>query len=115
MNTPKKIAVIGSGIAGLTSAWLLSKHHQVTLYEKNDYIGGHTNTRPAQFGKEVVWADTGFMVFNHQTYPNLVKFFKKLGVETIETDMSFGVSLGKGKFEFSSDNVFIQKRNLFPV
>ncbi len=111
MHDKKQIAVIGSGIAGLASAWLLSKQYQVTLYEKNDYIGGHTNTRPAQFGEKEVHVDTGFMVFNHQTYPNLVKMFEHLGVETVETDMSFGVSLNRGKFEFSSDKVCVQKRN----
>ena len=113
MEDKKKIAVIGSGIAGLASAWLLSKKYEVTIYEKNDYLGGHTNTRPAQFGREVVWADTGFMVFNQKTYPNLVKMFEHLNVETVETDMSFGVSLGRGEFEISSDKIFLQSKNLF--
>lgn len=106
-----KIAVIGTGIAGLASAWILSQEHEVLLYEKNDYIGGHTNTRPAQFGEKTVLADTGFMVFNQRTYPNMVKMFEYLGVETIKTDMAFGVSANGGAFEFSSDDVFVQKKN----
>ncbi len=107
-----KIAVIGSGMAGLASAWILSQKHDVTLYEKNDYIGGHTNTRTATFGTETVLADTGFMVFNHRTYPNMVKMFEYLGVETIMTDMAFGVSANGGEFEFTSDNIFVQKKNM---
>ncbi len=107
-----KIAIIGTGIAGLASAWILSKEHAVTVYEQNDYVGGHTNTRPAAFGEKTVYADTGFMVFNQRTYPNMVKMFKYLDIETVKTDMAFGVSAKGGAFEFTSDNVFEQKRNL---
>lgn len=110
-----KIAVVGTGISSLVSAWILSQEHDVTVYEKNDYVGGHTNTRPAKFGDTTVYADTGFMVFNHKTYPNMVKMFEYLGVETIQTDMAFGITANGGEFEFSSDNVFIQKKRFFSM
>jgi uncharacterized protein len=108
-----KIAVIGSGISGLASAWILSQAHEVTLYEKNDYIGGHTNTREATLGSSSVSADTGFMVFNEYTYTNMLKMFEFLGVEHVDTNMSFGISAHAGAFQFSSDNVFVKKRNIF--
>jgi uncharacterized protein len=120
-----KIAVIGSGIAGLSCAWLLSKHangaHHVTLFEKNDYLGGHTNTIDVDFEGIRYPVDTGFLVFNEWTYPNLIPMFAHLGVETALSDMSFGIKLtdktGRSRLEWcGSDNlstVFAQPTNLF--
>lgn len=103
-----KIAVIGTGISGNTAAWLLSQNHDVHVFEQNDYIGGHSNTvsingYPA--------TDTGFIVYNEWTYPNLIALFDHLNVETCKTDMSFGVSLNQGVLEYSGDKIFAQKRN----
>lgn len=108
-----KIAVIGSGISGLASVWILSQAHEVTLYEKDDYVGGHSNTRTASVGASSVSADTGFMVFNEFTYPHMLRMFDFLGVEHVDTNMSFGISSNAGAFQFSSDNLFIKKRNIF--
>ncbi len=110
-----RIAVIGSGIAGLSSAWLLSRSHEVTLYEANDYLGGHTHTVDVTLDGVTHGVDTGFLVFNHRTYPNLVALFSHLGVETAASDMSFGVSLSGLDLEWAGSNlgtVFAQKSNL---
>ena len=105
-----KIAIIGSGITGLSAAWLLSKKHKATVYEKDERIGGHSNTVEAPPYPAV---DTGFIVFNENTYPNLIALFDLLRVETQQTDMSFGVSVDKGRLEYSSDALFVQKKNIF--
>ena len=107
-----KIAVIGTGIAGMASAWLLSHNHDVTVFEKDDRPGGHTNTVMVD-GKGI---DTGFIVCNDRNYPNLLALFDHLGVERIATDMSFGVSVDDGAIEYSGSGIaglFAQKRNLF--
>ncbi|MEH6525211.1 MAG: FAD-dependent oxidoreductase [Sneathiella sp.] len=107
----KKIAVIGSGIAGLSSAWLLSKSHDVTLFEKDDRLGGHSNTVTADSHD----IDTGFIVYNTKNYPNLVAFFDHLGVATEPTEMSFSVSIDDGKMEYSGTSMkglFAQKSNM---
>ena len=112
----KKIAVIGSGIAGLSSAWLLNKAHQVTLYEKDDRLGGHSNTVSFDLKGQQINVDTGFIVFNPVNYPNLVKFFEHLNLATCETDMTFAVSINDGQLEYSGSGLgglFAQKRNLF--
>jgi len=107
-STPRlKIAVIGSGISGLSAAWLLSKRHDVTLYEADDRLGGHANT--VEVGGVPV--DTGFIVYNEPNYPNLVALFRHLDVPTVDSDMSFGVSLDNGALEYSSNNLLAQKRN----
>jgi predicted NAD/FAD-binding protein len=109
-GTARRIAVVGSGISGLAAAWLLSKRHRVTLYEQDSRIGGHSNT--VTVGSAAV--DTGFIVYNEATYPNLVALFDHLGVETQATDMSFAASLSSG-LEYSGGNLaglFAQKRNL---
>lgn len=112
----KNIAIIGSGITGLGSAWLLHKQYNVTLFEKNNYIGGHTHTIdvPEQAGSVPV--DTGFIVYNDRNYPNLIGLFAQLGVATRDTDMSFAFSLNQGELEYSGssfDTLFAQRKNLF--
>lgn len=111
----KNIAVIGSGISGLSAAWLLGRRHRVTVYEQNDRIGGHSNTVTVKTPGTSTAVDTGFIVYNEATYPNLVAMFDHLGVETQPTDMSFAASLQNG-LEYSGNNLaglFAQKRNLF--
>ena len=98
----KNIAVIGSGIAGMSAAWLLSQRHDVTVYEKNGRLGGHSNTVIVNTSLGATPVDTGFIVFNDVTYPNLVALFEHLGVPTKASDMSFGVSLNGGRTEYSS-------------
>ena len=109
-----KIAVIGTGIAGLATAHLLSRRHSVVLFEKDSRAGGHTNTFVTPEGQPV---DTGFIVFNELNYPNLTGLFKELDVAVQKTQMSFGVSLNNGAYEWAgSDNlltVFAQPSNLF--
>ena len=111
---PRRIAVAGSGIAGLSAAWLLSQRHDVTLFEADDRIGGHSHTQEA-LGVAV---DTGFVVFNPGSYPNLCALFDYLGVATQDTEMTFAVSLDRGRgqaLEYSGTDLgglFAQKRNL---
>ena len=113
---PMKIAVVGSGISGLSSAWLLNQHHEVTLFERDERLGGHTNTVDIDSSVGRIPVDTGFIVFNERCYPNLIALFQTLGVAWQSTDMSFGVSLDKGRLEYSgSDSIttlFAQKRNI---
>jgi uncharacterized protein len=114
---PMNIAVIGSGIAGLSAAWLLSRLHNTTLFERDKRLGGHTNTIDV-VGKAASTAfpvDTGFIVFNTQSYPNLVALFEHLGVETARSDMSFAFSQDGGAYEYSGTGfrgVFGQGSNL---
>lgn len=96
------IAVIGSGISGMSAAWLLSQRHDVTVFEKDGRLGGHSNTVTVNTDAGPTAVDTGFIVFNDATYPNLIALFEHLGVETKPSDMSFGVSLNRGKTEYSS-------------
>ena len=103
----QSIAVVGSGISGLSAAWLLSRRHDVTLYEADARLGGHAHTVTVE-GDAV---DTGFIVYNEPNYPNLTALFRHLDVETTPTDMSFGVSLDGGALEYSSTNLLAQKRN----
>ncbi len=110
--TPLNIGIVGSGIAGMSAAWLLSKNHKVTVFEKDERIGGHTNT----VDLNGLGVDTGFIVYNVKNYPNLIALFEHLGVATQSTDMSFGVSVDQGKFEYSGGDLpglFAQKSNLF--
>lgn len=115
----QKIAVIGSGISGIASAWFLSQNHEVTLFEKNDYIGGHTHTVEIQdHQNQKIPVDTGFIVYNEPNYPLLTAMFEHLNIETINTEMSFSVSIDNGKIEYSGNNLntlFAQRRNLFSV
>ena len=93
-----KIAVIGSGISGLSSAYYLSKKHQVDLFEREDHFGGHSHTLDLIIDKRKLAVDIGFIVFNHETYPNLINFFKEINVDIEKSDMSFSVSVENSKF-----------------
>lgn len=110
-----KIAVVGTGIAGMSAAWLLNKSHDITVYEKNDRLGGHSNTVQIPLGDKMVPVDTGFIVYNEPSYPNLTALFKHLDVPTKHSDMSFAASLGGGNFEYSGTDMngyLGQRRNV---
>jgi len=104
------IAIVGSGISGLSAAWLLAKRHRVTLFERDGRIGGHSHTVVA----DGIPVDTGFIVYNERTYPNLTALFDHLGVATKPSAMSFSVSLDRGRLEYSGNiaGLFAQPRNV---
>jgi predicted NAD/FAD-binding protein len=109
------VAVVGSGIAGLSCAWLLSQRHRVTLYEADERPGGHTNTVDVKTAHGSLAIDTGFIVYNEKTYPNLTALFRHLRVETTASEMSFTVSMGDGGFEYAGTDLgglFAQRLNL---
>ena len=111
-----RIAVIGTGISGLSSAWLLAGQHDVTVYEKNRTLGGHSNTIDMPHPDGAIPVDTGFIVYNEMNYPNLTALFATLGVITEPSNMSFGVSIANGELEYGGENLgtlFAQRRNLF--
>jgi len=111
----ERIAVIGSGISGLAAAWLLAHRHDVTLIERDSYIGGHTHTIEVSEAGRTVPVDTGFIVYNEPNYPLLKRFFERLGIATREGDMSFSASIGPGQIEYCGDSlstVFAQRGNL---
>lgn len=114
--TPRhRIAVVGSGISGLAAAWLLAKKHDVTLFEANHYFGGHSNTVDVTLDGITAPVDTGFLVHNDLTYPNLVALFQHLGVRTQESQMTFSVAVEAAGLEWAGtnlDSVFCQRRNL---
>jgi predicted NAD/FAD-binding protein len=101
-----RIAIIGSGISGLGAAYLLNPIHDITVYEKNDYVGGHSRTIDIPIHGKSVPVDTGFIVYNDRNYPLLNALFHDIGVEGYKTDMSFGVSINNGFLEYSSNNIF---------
>jgi predicted NAD/FAD-binding protein len=101
----RHIAVIGSGISGLSAAWLLSKRHRVTLIEADHRPGGHSNTVDCEVDGRDVSVDTGFIVYNPPAYPNLTALFDHLEVPTAPSNMSFAVSMGNGAYEYSGGNV----------
>jgi len=100
-----RIAVIGAGISGMAAAHLLSRKHEVSLFEKESRLGGHTHTHNVETSCGVLPIDTGFIVHNDRTYPNLVRLFRKLGIERQASDMSFGVSCRETGFEYSTRSV----------
>ena len=95
-----KIAVVGSGISGLSAAYYLSKKHHVDLFEKEDHFGGHSHTIDLTLGIKKVPVDIGFIVFNFKTYPNLIKFFEENKIKIEKSDMSFSVSVNSTPFEY---------------
>ena len=112
----ERLAIIGTGIAGMGSAHLLKKYFDLTLFEKNDYVGGHTNTVNVKEDGKDIPIDTGFMVFNKVTYPNLVKLFEELDVPIKKTDMSFSVQHKPTGLEYNGSGfagLFAQKKNVF--
>ncbi|WDR06039.1 FAD-dependent oxidoreductase [Devosia rhodophyticola] len=116
--TQLNVAVIGSGISGLSTAWLLSRTQNVTVFEKDARLGGHTNTVLAATDSGTVPVDTGFIVYNEQNYPNLTAFFDHLGVKTAESSMGFAVSVARGRMEYSGrhlNGLFGQRRNIIRV
>ena len=110
-----KIAIIGAGISGLTAAYRLSAAHDVTLFEANDYLGGHTHTVDVELGGERHAIDTGFIVFNDWTYPNFIALLDELGVRSLPTSMSFSVRCDAANLEYngsSFNGLFAPRRNL---
>ena len=113
-----KIAVVGSGISGLSAAYYLSKNHHVDLFEKEDHFGGHSYTIDLNIDTKKVAVDIGFIVFNLKTYPNLIKFFDENKIEIEKSDMSFSVSLKNTKFEYCGKGlkgIFANKSNLLDL
>lgn len=112
----KNIAVVGGGVAGITAAHLLDPRHRVTLYEKNDYVGGHTNTIRIPDGPDAgTPVDTGFIVFNDRTYPNFQKLLKRLEVSANKSNMSFSYFDERSGYQYASQNIgtlFAQRRNI---
>ena len=111
-----KIAIIGSGISGLTAAYLLHDEHELTLYEANDYIGGHTHTHELEFEGKTWRVDSGFIVYNEKTYPNFIKLLKKLKIVSQKSSMGFSVKAPYKQLEYSGSSLnalFAQRRNLF--
>jgi len=99
--SPQRVAVIGSGISGLSAAWLLNRAHDVTIYEAAPRIGGHSHTVEADLAGKTIAVDTGFIVYNEPAYPNLTALLAELRVATQPTEMSFAVSLDGGRLEYS--------------
>ena len=111
-----KIAVIGSGISGLSAAYYLSKKHKVDLFEKEDHFGGHAHTIEIEYNKKKVLVDIGFIVFNQLTYPNLTNFFKENKIHIEKSNMSFSVSVKDSNIEYCGkgfNGIFSNKINLF--
>jgi uncharacterized protein len=100
-----KIAVVGSGISGLSATWLLSKQHEVTLFEADNRFGGHANTISVMAGNNQIDVDCGFIVYNEATYPNLMALFDEIDIATAATDMSFAVSLDNGRCEYAGTDL----------
>jgi predicted NAD/FAD-binding protein len=110
-----RIAVIGAGVAGLHAAWRLSRNHDVTIFEANDYPGGHTNTVDVELAGRTWAVDTGFIVFNDWTYPNFIAMLGELGVAWQPSNMSFSLSCERSGLEYngtSANSLFAQRRNL---
>ena len=111
-----KVAIIGSGISGLTAAYLLQKEHDISVFEANDYIGGHTHTHEISQNNKTWSVDSGFIVYNEKTYPNFIRLLKKLKVGVQKTTMGFSVKAPSKNLEYAGGSinmVFAQRLNLF--
>lgn len=110
-----KIAIVGTGISGLVAAYLLNRQHELTLFEANDYIGGHTHTVPVDAGGQSLAIDTGFIVYNDWTYPHFIELLSRLGIASQPTSMSFSVRCDRSGLEYngtSLNGLFAQRSNL---
>jgi uncharacterized protein len=107
----KKLGIVGTGISAMTCAHYLKDKYEITLFDKNDYLGGHTHTHQM----DGFTLDTGFIVFNLHTYPNMLKMFKELGIEKRKSEMSFSVYNHDTGLQFAGDNIFAQKKNFLSV
>ncbi len=111
-----KIAIIGTGISGLTAAYLLNRKHEITVFEKNDYVGGHTHTHAIKTDQTTYAVDSGFIVYNEVTYPNFIKLLDQLGVKRQKTTMGFSVKSVNKNFEYAGNSMkslFAQRLNYF--
>ena len=111
----QKVAIIGSGIAGLSAAHVLSREHEVSVFEANDYLGGHTHTQDVELAGKTYPVNTGFIVYNDWTYPNFIKLMDQLGVESEASDMSFSVRCENTGLEYngtSLNSLFAQRLNI---
>jgi predicted NAD/FAD-binding protein len=109
------IAIVGTGVSGLVCGWMLHRDHDVTLFEANDYVGGHTHTVPVELAGRRFDVDTGFLVYNERTYPAFTEILRRLGVATQATEMSFSVRSDADDLEYngsSLNSLFAQRRNL---
>jgi predicted NAD/FAD-binding protein len=114
----EKLAIIGTGIAGMGCAHLLQKKYDLTIFEQNNYVGGHTNTITVDEDGKEIFIDTGFMVFNFETYPNLCKLFDEIKAPIKKTDMSFSVQHTESGLEYSGsglNGLFAQRKNIFNI
>src|ERR1700743_465703 len=113
-----KTAIIGTGIAGMGCAHFLHPNSELTIYEQNDYVGGHTNVLTVNENGKPVYIDTGFMVFNYKTYPNLCRLFDEIKAPVKKTDMSFSVQHLPSGLEYSGSSInhmFAQRKNIFNI
>ena len=113
-----EVAIIGSGIAGISTSLFLSKKHNVTIYERNNYIGGHTNTKKVIIDNKEINVDTGFIVFNKLNYPNLLNLFDFYNIDYENSDMSLSVSNVDENIEWSGKSlktIFSDTRNIFDI
>jgi predicted NAD/FAD-binding protein len=110
-----RIAIVGAGVSGLTAAYLLHRDHELTVFEADQRLGGHAHTVQVDTASETQALDTGFIVFNDRNYPNFERLLGRLGVPSQPSDMSFGVSDGRGSFEYAShslNGIFANRRHL---
>ncbi len=113
-----KIGIVGAGVAGLSAAFALSKKYDVTVFEQDDRVGGHSNTVSVPINGQEFAVDTGFIIYNRKTYPNLTRLFRELGVRSVPTHMNFSVSIDEGAFEWATPTpgaIFAQPTNLFDL
>jgi len=111
-----KIAIVGTGISGLTAAYLLNREHDIVVFEKNDYVGGHTHTHDVKTNESSLAVDSGFIVYNEVTYPNFIKLLDQLGVQRQKTTMGFSVKSVKKNLEYAGNSLktlFAQRLNYF--